>query len=217
MVEELDGVEVGGYADFSAFRDAVVSNLEGGEPGSQFPTLILHSDCDGQWTPSEAAALERELETIGARFRGLPPVHLNSDWQKQAPKTFGIQINNLNDCFFDVDGEPLVERLIGLTRLSQAKNLSVMVPVSSAERAFLSKVATAQGITAKASLRSSAVRNHASSPHPTLSRKGERGWPAGGRYTWFSVGHRGGRTLVTVLVGRFIPSPRWNPGCGGWL
>ena len=60
--EELDGVEVGAYADFSAFRDAVVSNLEAGNAGDRFPTLILHSDCDGEWSPDEAAKLEIELK-----------------------------------------------------------------------------------------------------------------------------------------------------------
>lgn len=123
---ELDGVEMGTYADFSAFRDAVVNNLEGRAAGSRFPTLILHSDCDGQWSPDKAAALEKELEEIGARFRELPPILLNADWQKQTAKTFGIQPRNLYDCFFDVDGEPLLERLIGLAKLSQAKNLPIL-------------------------------------------------------------------------------------------
>ena len=123
---ELDGVEVGTYADFSAFRNAVVQTLEGGTAGAQFPTLILHSDCDGQWSPSEAAALEKELEIISTRFRELPPTALSSEWQKQAAKTFGNQPQNLYDCFFDVDGESLLERLIGLTKLSQVKNLPIL-------------------------------------------------------------------------------------------
>ena len=123
---ELDGVEVGAYGDFSAFRDAVVDHLEGRAAGSRFPTLILHSDCDGQWSPSEAAALEKELKTIGARFRELPPIPLNADWQKEVARTFGIQTQNLYDCFFDVDGEPLLERLIGLAKMSQAKNVPIL-------------------------------------------------------------------------------------------
>lgn len=123
---ELDGVEVGTYSDFSAFRNAVVSNLENGAAGSKFPTLILHSDCDGQWTPTEAALLEKELETISARFRELPPIPLVADWQKQVARDFGIQIKNLYDCFFDVDGEPLLERLNDLARVSQARNLPIL-------------------------------------------------------------------------------------------
>jgi hypothetical protein len=59
--EEVDGVEVGPYADFDKFRDCVVRALEGSSPGWKFPTLILHSDCDGEWSPREAAKLEKEL------------------------------------------------------------------------------------------------------------------------------------------------------------
>ncbi len=112
--EELDGVEVGTYADFNTFRDAVIKNLEGGKAGSKYPTLILHSDCDGQWSPSEAADLEQELMNISDEFHRLPPVQLGADWQGQVAKTFGLQISNLYDCFFDVDGEPLLERLANL-------------------------------------------------------------------------------------------------------
>lgn len=124
--DELDGVEVGTYADFDVLREAVVNNLEGRAAGSRFSTLILHSDCDGQWSPSEAMALEKELREISSRFRELPPIPLNSDWQQQIAKIFGIELRSLYDCFFDVDGEPLLERLIGLALLSQAKNLPIL-------------------------------------------------------------------------------------------
>jgi hypothetical protein len=123
---EVDGVEVGAYADFGALRDAVVINLEGRVAGSRFPTLILHSDCDGQWTPADAATLEQELLTIGVELRRFPAVPFNSEWKKQSAKTFGIQPQNLYDCFFDVDGEPLIERLIGLARLSQSRGLPIL-------------------------------------------------------------------------------------------
>jgi len=124
--DELDGVEVGMYGDFGVFRDAVVNHLENGVAGSRFPVLILHSDCDGQWSSREAAALEKELEEIGARFRELPPIPFNAEWQQQIAETVGIRPRNLYDCFFDVDGEPLLERLIGLVQLSQARNLPIL-------------------------------------------------------------------------------------------
>ena len=123
---ELDGVEVGLYADFKTFREAVAGSLENGVYGSRFPTLMLHTDCDGQWSPREAAALEKELKEIGARFRELPPIPLSSDWKNQVAETFSIQIQSLYDCFFDVDGEPLIDRLIGLSQLSQAKSLPIL-------------------------------------------------------------------------------------------
>ena len=94
--------------------------------GSRFPTLILHSDCDGQWNRTEAVALEKEIEIISAEFRKLPPIPLNAEWQKQVASTFGIAVQTLYDCFFDVDGEPLLERLIGLAKLSQARMLPIL-------------------------------------------------------------------------------------------
>lgn len=124
--DEVDGVEVGSYADFDTFRDCVVRELEGGAGGSKFPKLILHSDCDGEWLESEAGELEKELIEIGDEFRRRPPIPISSGWQKQVVKSFGLQINNLYDCFFDIDGEPLVERLIDLVRLSQTRNLPIL-------------------------------------------------------------------------------------------
>lgn len=117
--EELDGVEVGAYSDFSAFRNAVAENLEGGVAGSQYPTLMLHSDCDGQWEPSEAGILEKELEIIRARFLELPPIQSDVD-------RLGVRPKSLCDCFLDVDGEPLLDRLINLTKLSQTRNLAIL-------------------------------------------------------------------------------------------
>jgi hypothetical protein len=124
--EEVDGVEVGPYADFNAFRDRVIVELEGGNAGSKFPTLILHSDSDGQWSPAEAGKLEKELKAIGDEFHRRPAARIKSDWQKQVAKSVGLQINNLYDCFFDVDGEPLLERLINLAKLSQQRGLPIL-------------------------------------------------------------------------------------------
>lgn len=124
--EEIEGVEIGRYSDFNYFRDTVVNELEKGEAGSKFPTLNLHSDCDGLWTPEEAVDLEKELEEIAKVFERLPPIEYNSEWQKDVAKTFGIKPNNLLECFFDVDGEPLLERLIQLAKLSQEQELPIL-------------------------------------------------------------------------------------------
>lgn len=124
--EEIEGVEIGRYSDFNYFRDTVVNELEKGEAGSKFPTLNLHSDCDGLWTPEEAVDLEKELEEIAKVFERLPPIEYNSEWQKDVAKTFGIKPDNLLECFFDVDGEPLLERLIQLAKLSQEQELPIL-------------------------------------------------------------------------------------------
>jgi hypothetical protein len=39
--EDIAGVDVGSYADFNAFRNYVVTKLEGGRVGTNFPTLII--------------------------------------------------------------------------------------------------------------------------------------------------------------------------------
>lgn len=124
--EELEGVEVGSYADFGFFRNKIVMLLENGTAGSKYPTLILHEDSDGQWSPSESEKLEQELKEIAENLKKLSPVELNSDWQRQVAWKFGIRIESLYDCFFDLDGEPLIERLISLTQLSQARKLPIL-------------------------------------------------------------------------------------------
>jgi hypothetical protein len=123
--EELEGVVAGPYENYDGFIDCVTRELEGGRAGSKFPTLILHSDCDGEWSPGEAAALEKELVTISEAFRRRPPVPINSDWQRRVIERDGLQINCLYDCFFDVSGWPLLEGLIGLARLSVQRNLPI--------------------------------------------------------------------------------------------
>jgi immunity protein 70 of polymorphic toxin system len=105
--EEIEGVEVGSYSDFAAFRAAIAEQLEGGTIGSRFPTLMLHSDSDGTWSPEEAARLQIELKQIGYEFRERPPAELKG-WQAGVAASLGIAPKNLHESFFDVDGEPLL-------------------------------------------------------------------------------------------------------------
>ena len=100
-------------------------NLERGQAGSRFPTLILNSDCDGQCSVKAAAALETELQTITKEFLNLPPIPLDG-WKNEIANTFGLDPKNLGDSFFDVDGEPLLERLLGLARLAQKRRLPIL-------------------------------------------------------------------------------------------
>jgi hypothetical protein len=123
--EELDGSNVGSYGDFGAFRDAVISRLESGQAEARFPTLIMHSDCDGEWTPSEAATLEAELRIIGASFRKMPAIAVGG-WQQDVIRELGLKLETLYDCYFDANGEPLIEVLIRLARLSQNRELPIL-------------------------------------------------------------------------------------------
>jgi hypothetical protein len=124
--DEIDGVEVGLYYDFSCFRNIVVEKLERGNAGSKYPVLILHSDCDGLWSVEEAFKLEQELKAILIELETYPPFDFHSDWQKKLANLLGIQPNNLAESFIDVDGESLIERLIKLCKISQQKKMPIL-------------------------------------------------------------------------------------------
>jgi hypothetical protein len=122
--EELEGVEVGSYDDFDRFR-RVAGELEPGGWGSRFPVLQLHEDSDGTWSPDEAVALELELLTIAAELEKLAPREFPPGWQADVAKQFGVVPASLKDCFIDVDGEPLLDRLVALARLAGRERLPI--------------------------------------------------------------------------------------------
>jgi Immunity protein 70 len=99
---ELEGVEVGTYDDFHLFRSTISERLEAGRWGSRFPTLMAHADSEGLWTPVQAAALAKELATIERQ--------LGRSGRSQAA----------GPGFVDVDGAPLVNRLIELAQVAIA-------------------------------------------------------------------------------------------------
>ena len=72
--QEMEGVEVGSYTDFNELRSYIVRDLEGGAPGSLYPTLLLHSDCDGAWSHGECVRLRDELRSIRAAMVERPPL-----------------------------------------------------------------------------------------------------------------------------------------------
>lgn len=120
--EELEGVEVGSYADFAAFRDAVATSVEQGNRGSLCPVLMNHSDSKGVWSAAEAGILAVELSLVSSKMRAAPPIAFNSPWKSAIAAEFKIKPANLLECFFDVDGIPLTERLIRLAEVSVAAN-----------------------------------------------------------------------------------------------
>ena len=125
--EELEGVEVGSYADFALFREAA-SRLEPGVSGPRFPTLMFHSDCDGSWSVDELARLQVELEQIANEFHQLPPLEPRADsWQHQVAGSLGITPTSLYDSLFDVDGEPLIERLLQLVRIARKHGREILL------------------------------------------------------------------------------------------
>lgn len=123
--EDVDGVEVGAYADFNAIRDYIVRELEGGKAGCKFPTFILHSDCDGEWTVSDCTRLREELSEIITAMKGRPAIAFASDWQRAVAKSIGFVPQNAYESFIDVDGEVLLERLQALV----SKALKLQLPI----------------------------------------------------------------------------------------
>ena len=69
--EEIEGVEIGLYSDFNYFRDIVANELEDGKAGSKYPTLNLHSDCDGTWSVEESI----KLPGVGYKVAGCVVVY----------------------------------------------------------------------------------------------------------------------------------------------
>ena len=124
--EELDGLEIGSYEDFGTLRDTVCERLERGVAGARFPTLMLHSDCDGAWSVVDAMALLRELDVISTELGGLPAIALPAGWRREVARTMGLAPQNLCDCFFDVDGEPVIDRLAQLCRLAVERELPIL-------------------------------------------------------------------------------------------
>lgn len=112
--EELEGVEVGNYSDFEFFRSSVTELLEQGSVGSRFPILLNHADSDGEWSPVECRALKAELLSISEGFRHLPGVQFRAEWQQEVGNSLGLKPSSLDESFIDVDGEPLLERLVHL-------------------------------------------------------------------------------------------------------
>jgi hypothetical protein len=110
--EELADCDVGHYSDFGCFRDTVARHLG----TKHFPTLMLHSDCDGEWSLAEIPVLKKELLAIAAGFQKLPPEEPVDAFEHTAECRVGAK--SLYDCFHDVNGENLFESLLRLCEVA---------------------------------------------------------------------------------------------------
>ena len=124
--QDVDGVDVGPYGDFNGLRDYVVRELEGGNAGSKFPTFILHSDCDGEWSLGDCEKLRGELLEIVSAMKARPAVAFISDWQKAVAESIGLFPKNAFESFIDVDGEFLLERLQLLINNALKRRLPIL-------------------------------------------------------------------------------------------
>ncbi len=110
--EELAECEIGHYSDFDCFRLIISRHLD----LSRFPTLLCHSDCEGEWTVEEIPMLVRELNEIAEAFKKLPAEQLGSAFEHT--RDVRIDAKCLYDCFHDVDGKNLFESLLELSAIA---------------------------------------------------------------------------------------------------
>jgi hypothetical protein len=121
---ELDGVEAGPYADFNALRHTILQEFGGA--AAAFPTLLGHSDCDGEWSPSDCVLLGRELAGIAAALKQRPAIGFPSVWQAEVARSIGLNPRNAFECFIDVDGQFLLDRLQHLAELAVQHQLPIL-------------------------------------------------------------------------------------------
>lgn len=124
--EDIDGIDIGSYADFNAVRECIARTLENGNVGRKFPTLMLHSDCDGEWTVPECQLLQKEIAEISNQLRSFSPIAFPSRWQADLAKACGIVPRNAYESFLDVDGEFLFERLTKLIDKAIERQLPIL-------------------------------------------------------------------------------------------
>jgi hypothetical protein len=111
--EEIAECDIGHYRDFGYFRDTIARYLD----AALYPTLMDHSDCDGEWTLAQIPLLERELREIGAAFRRLPPEKPVGAFEHTAEYRAGA--GSLDDCFHNVDGRNLIEAILELCAVAR--------------------------------------------------------------------------------------------------
>ena len=111
--EEIAECDVGHYSDFGCFRHTIARHV----PTDSCPTLMMHSDCDGEWTLAEIPQLERELAKIAETFRSLPPEEPQNAFEHTAE--YRVNARSLYDCFHNVDGENLIEAILELCNVAR--------------------------------------------------------------------------------------------------
>jgi hypothetical protein len=118
--KEIAGWVFGHYSDFGYFRETIAAKFQAG----QFPVLMNHSDCDGEWSISELPQLQAELRLISDQFKKLPAEAPKNAFEHN--KGRWSNANSLYDCFQNVDGENIFEALIILCDEGIQKNMPIL-------------------------------------------------------------------------------------------
>lgn len=84
-----------------------------------------HPDSDGVWPVKDLPGLESELSEIEAGLERLPSQPFLAGWPRRTAQELSPGAMNLGESFIDVDGEPLVARLLSLVRTALTENLPI--------------------------------------------------------------------------------------------
>jgi hypothetical protein len=105
---EITACHIGHYSDFGCFRDTVRAVAD----EQDYPILMTHSDCDGEWRVDELSRLKAELKSLARLFQALPPEKPKGGFEHTAD--YRRNAKTLFDWFHTVDGQNLFESLIDL-------------------------------------------------------------------------------------------------------
>jgi hypothetical protein len=61
---EVHGIDMGSYSDFNTIRYKLFNIYKSINTINPLPTLMNHSDCEGEWSPLECKILINELNSI---------------------------------------------------------------------------------------------------------------------------------------------------------
>ena len=75
---------------------------------------------------SPAAGRREARSTATAPPSDQPPTTIPSDWWEEVRREFDLVPKTAHESFFNVDGEPLVERLAGLAELAIRTNRPIL-------------------------------------------------------------------------------------------
>jgi len=86
---------------------------------------MMHADSDGTWSPGEARILEVELVTIKKEFELLRASGFPAGWQADLARTLGLKPSSKAECYIDIDGELLLDRLISVAHLAHERSSTI--------------------------------------------------------------------------------------------
>jgi hypothetical protein len=115
--EELLGFDVGSYDDFERFRDE--ARARDRRVFRRYGVLRVNMSPTTHWSPRDAAKLASEVVHLREALRGVParPFPPGS-WQAARAAELGLAPASLADCFIDLDGASLFDRLLALCHVA---------------------------------------------------------------------------------------------------